>query len=171
MPNESVVVEHYVPGRLRIRIPGLRGDLEAVAAFADQLIELPGVNGVRATARTGNVVILYDSDDDQSPSDAVLEALGVPRSALNRQVQTWEQPRAALVVQPPATAVGQWFQQLNERVDERTGGVDLRFLVPTMLFAMSVRQFAKNPVSPPWYNLLWYAFSTFRSLNAQRLGR
>jgi hypothetical protein len=167
----TTTIVHYVPGRLRVKIPQLHGNPQAATSLADQIIELPGVSEVRAASRTGSVVVFFDAEVDDEPSDEVLEALGLDRSSLELPAHATGNEETGLVARPPAAAVSQWFQHINQRVDERTGGVDLRFLVPAVLFALSVRQLGRAPVSPPWYNLLWYAFSTFRSLNAQRLGK
>lgn len=59
-----VQVVHRLPGRLRVKVPGLSGDGERVApyqaVFEEALAALPGVLGVSGNPLTGSVLINYD---------------------------------------------------------------------------------------------------------------
>jgi hypothetical protein len=55
-----------VPGRLRVRVPGLRGDPLRALEEETQLGQVPGVRHVHANALTGSVLVDYDpSINDQ----------------------------------------------------------------------------------------------------------
>ncbi len=53
---------HETPGRLRIKIPGLKGKTQAVESVREELLELAGVEEVTANAFTGSIVVIHDRD-------------------------------------------------------------------------------------------------------------
>jgi Heavy metal associated domain 2 len=64
---------HHVPGRLRVRLPRLKGDAAAGLAVSAAMRELPGVGLVETNAVTGSVIIHYDPRKIAPPS--LLDAL------------------------------------------------------------------------------------------------
>ncbi len=64
---------HETPGRLRIKIPGLRGKPEATRAVQEELLDLDGIQEVSANAVTGSIVVI--SDRDVPASQPVLDRL------------------------------------------------------------------------------------------------
>lgn len=57
---EEISVVHSLPGRLRLRIPQLARYPDGVMWFRQQLLSLPGVNGVRLRPDAKSAVIEYD---------------------------------------------------------------------------------------------------------------
>jgi hypothetical protein len=53
---------HHVPGRLRVCLERLRGDLSAVAPLNAELLSIPGVDSASLNPRTGSVTIYYQRD-------------------------------------------------------------------------------------------------------------
>ncbi len=51
---------HHVPGRLRIRIRPIRGNLARGSALRGHLYALDGVTAVRVSEVTGSVTVVYD---------------------------------------------------------------------------------------------------------------
>lgn len=60
-----VQVVHRLPGRLRVKVPGLQGSGECVApyqaVFEEALAAVPGVLAVRGNPLTGTVLVNYDA--------------------------------------------------------------------------------------------------------------
>jgi hypothetical protein len=56
----TVTVGSQTPGRVRLQVPGLRGQLVAAQAATARLQRLAGVSKVEANALTGNVLVQYD---------------------------------------------------------------------------------------------------------------
>jgi hypothetical protein len=54
---------HSLDGRMRIKIPRVRGSAENAARIEAQLVTFPGIDHVRANPTTGNVLILYTPAD------------------------------------------------------------------------------------------------------------
>jgi hypothetical protein len=52
---------HQIPGRMRVRIPEMRGDA-ACAREIERLLDVYGVGDAKASELTGSVVVRYDTD-------------------------------------------------------------------------------------------------------------
>lgn len=66
---------HAIDGRLRVRLPALRGNRRAAAELRRELRALPGVNTVTPNPLTGSVLVEYDST--RLSNDDILDRLGV----------------------------------------------------------------------------------------------
>jgi Heavy metal associated domain 2 len=53
---------HNVPGRLRVKIPTLKGRPAGIKAVEDILLNLAGTERLKTNSLTGSVVINYDPD-------------------------------------------------------------------------------------------------------------
>lgn len=53
---------HSIAGRIRVKIPRVRGSEENANKLEEQLTALPGIDCVRANPTTGNVLILYSPE-------------------------------------------------------------------------------------------------------------
>ncbi|WP_159726745.1 HMA2 domain-containing protein [Methylosinus sp. Ce-a6] len=51
---------HHVPGRLRVRLAGLRGYARAIVPLHSELLAIPGVKSASIRAHSGSVTIFYD---------------------------------------------------------------------------------------------------------------
>lgn len=54
-------IVHALPGRIRVRSARLRGQSERADLLADQLTQTPGVHRVQASARTGSLLVYFNS--------------------------------------------------------------------------------------------------------------
>lgn len=64
---------HHVPGRLRVKIPGLQGEPAEAERVETCLQAIAGVTGVKGNPVTGSVVIFYDPD--RTAQDRILSVL------------------------------------------------------------------------------------------------
>ena len=53
---------HALEGRLRIKVPGVKGSASMAADVEELLASIDGIDTAEANPRTGNVLVLYDSD-------------------------------------------------------------------------------------------------------------
>ncbi|HEY6593521.1 MAG TPA: HAD-IC family P-type ATPase, partial [Asanoa sp.] len=60
MPATVTAVSHAVPGRARLRVPGVRGKPLLASRLADRLSSDGGVYQVRASAVTGSLLVSFD---------------------------------------------------------------------------------------------------------------
>ncbi len=69
---------HHVPGRLRLKLPSLKGDSEIAAAVERDLAVIPGVTAAIANPVTGSLIIHYRHREIAAEDLwAALQALGL----------------------------------------------------------------------------------------------
>jgi hypothetical protein len=51
---------HHVPGRLRVRVPRIKGAMTEARALESSLSAIKGVSGVESRELTGSIIIHYD---------------------------------------------------------------------------------------------------------------
>ncbi len=168
----GIELRHAIPGRVRLKIPAIKGEPELSREVQRQLAALPIVRRVEVNPVTASVLVLYDPAD--SAAIAQLGRLMIPGLDLSALPGRDEFAEAA-GDEPtsPAVAVSAFTRRLNEKLEAATGGAaDLRFLVPASLFAGGLlRLLATRKVpSPTWYDFLWFAFGTYFTLNRAATG-
>jgi hypothetical protein len=166
MAAQAIVVS-AIPGRLRFRLTGRSRSGEELRRVSEALEELTGVSEAKASERTGSVLVRYE------PGAVGPEDLGARLSGLGLEL------RPATSTAPPSGAgrVATGARALDDLVQQGTGGLELRLLVPVGLGLLAARQalVAGHELRrAPWYVLGWYAFDSFLKLNGapgQRAGR
>ena len=73
LPEAKVVSD--IPGRVRLRLPELKGQKPLVEQCAEALGDIRGITDAQVSSVTGSILAFYDTD--QIPSlDALLKAVG-----------------------------------------------------------------------------------------------
>lgn len=153
---ESIVVAHRIPGRIRLRIPGRRGDARFFEQFSDACRHVDDVATVCANPGTnpgtGSVMVEFAGSEDQ-----FLERL---------------QERCDVHIEPTAA------NRLSRNVSDAAAyqnpihlvtGRDINpmFMTAAALATLGMVQLARGKFLAPSVTLLWYAMDTFR-LSRQR---
>jgi hypothetical protein len=169
MGIDGLRIVHAIPGRVRVKIPQVKDDTELARAIPEWFVGVPGIQRVETSALTGSVLVLYD------PKQLTPEALGGMLPALFPGVDLTgldltQAPLGAAAPPPGAAvkdAVSGFFGTVNAGVAKITPGLDLNILVPLVLFAFGIRSLvvAEELTPIPWYNFLWFAFSSYFALN------
>mgnify|MGYP000901207350 CR=1 FL=1 len=88
-------IAHQVPGRVRMRIPAGKGNLELLQQTADTFAAIPGVERITINPATGSLVMHYDVDhhNDSTATSNVTLRLAVARPAPNSTIWRSESSR------------------------------------------------------------------------------
>lgn len=173
MSDGEVTVVHALPGRLRLKVPRVKGDGAFARRVEERLGAVPALREVTAVPLTGSVVVVYDPETIASPasllalSEAVSELFpGLDLTDLPRLLNPGASSPAGPTSSLAAGLVG-FFSQLNSQVSAATGGlIDLKVLLPLSLFGLGVRALlTDSKLRPSWYDYFWFGFSIFVMLN------
>ena len=175
----GIRIAHAIPGRIRLRIPALKGNPTLGREVAEHVWTLPGVRWVETSATTGSLVVLYDPGSRawRDQLDDLAESLAPLLPDLD--VRTMADSLTAAPDSTRLTAslrgerVNAFVRNVNERVSTATGGADLALLVPMTLVALGLQGllFAEKLRFPQWYDLLWFGLGTFMMFNAAAAAR
>lgn len=175
MDGAAITVAHAIPGRVRFKVAQVRDDAAFASELRQRLASIPGVQQVEIHARTGSVVILYDtavlnaSDSLQSLAEALTPLFpGLTAEDLKTFAALTVTGAAAMATPVVGESVRAFFAGLNDNIQRATGGsADLTILLPLILFALGARSLLKSDklASPTWYDFLWFALGTYFMLN------
>lgn len=166
-----IAVAHRLPDRTRLRTPVLRGDVAASDRLADAFAALPGVREVTVRPYTGSVLIVHDEHVELAALlTTAQQALDLPRVLAPGEPP----PRDPAV--PTFSSVARKLiaaaREIDLDVRRRTeGSIDLG-TITALCFAgagaLEVATTGQLPM-PPWFNLAWWSFRTFMTLERDEL--
>jgi len=175
MEASDISVVHFSPGRIRLRIPKLRGDESAAEALSRKLARIATVMHVHINTATASVLVLYDPEAPKASSalSSIAKTVGLPSDGLadhevEKRLETAARGATQSGPSPMSNLVKSFASILNRGVGKCTlGTMDLRFLVPAFLVGMGVHSALRSrPLPlPAWYNYFWFAFGIFRAYN------
>jgi hypothetical protein len=140
-------IEHHISGRLRLRIPEMRGDDAYFERLGDALSRIQGAGVVSARARTGSVLL-----EDFSA--------GLPALARAAREAHWFE-LIAEQTPPERQSRGQGMGTLTA-VTQDLDMATLRTSLVLILLALAGLQVARGQVMVPALTLLWFAFELSR---------
>ncbi len=153
MKLEDIRLVHALPGRIRFKIDGIKGNPEQARDIESRLATIPGMHHVEANSMTGSVVASFDP--------ALLESLDFHCSVAT-----------ALAVSPSdlnPEYLAKWYANQSHKAHTLPHdlSVNWRMLVPFTMLALGLRGvlMAERLIFPQWYEYLWYAFGTYFTLN------
>lgn len=166
-------VAHRLPGRLRVRLPALRHSTEEAQQLIDELVRLEGVSQAQARLSTGSVLVHYDPDDVDE-AEVIAHLTDAARAVAARVGRSpGDLGRAERRAESMAHATVQFFREVDRDIERVTdGAVDLGTLVTAgfvIAGALQVVSARKIP-APPWFNLAWWGFRTFMTLESEKVG-
>jgi len=150
LPSFPGVLEtaHVLPGRLRLRVPGVVARPEAAGELRRQLVRLEAVEAVEVSTVTGSVLLRFRPDrvEPELLLAAVIRLLG-----LEARVDAAPQSRLGHEIR-------ELGESLNRAVHEQSGGLlDLWTALPLLLVVLGVRNLISRNGQLGW-PLLWWAY-------------
>jgi hypothetical protein len=118
---------HAIPGRIRLRVPEIKGNPARAREVEQQVGRLKVVRRIEVSPITGSVLVTYDPDD--SASLAEVGRLFLPGLDL-ATVATLPDPVPEVDAVTPSVVDGVMrnLRAINANVRATTGGLDLRIL-------------------------------------------
>lgn len=144
---------HYLPGRIRLMIPSLKGNAEAAKILKNQLIRLDQVASVQTSPISGSVIIQFDSS---AITPEILFGATARILGLDKLIETANKPLLWQEMKSAGKAVD--YAILNN-----SGGfLDLKTLVTLVLLGTltykAVTQ-PHRPAIPGTITLGWWVFN------------
>ncbi len=147
-----VRTDHWLPGRVRFRIPSLGENAEGVGLLEQKLPTLPGVRRVEIHRATGSLLIDYAPDEVQPE---LLFAAAVRLLGLDDQLTSTPSPRIVGELRSVVAA-------LNRAVYDRTSGLlDFTSALMILLAATGVRGVMREGIRslPAGFTLLYWGLT------------
>jgi hypothetical protein len=157
------LVSHF-PGRLRVRAEMFRVLPEVADEVVERLRQEPAVTEVEASPVTGSLLVLYDPGGLQLPRLVQLIVRTGRLAGLEVDAsEDWTKR------EPPGDRLRAAIGEMNARLREASGGrFDGRVAVPAALLAGGIGLLFRAPIVPNWWDLTFWAYTTFHNMNPPR---
>lgn len=145
--QESIVVAHRIPGRMRLRIPGKRGDPHYFEQFSEACKRLDDVASVRVNPGTGSVTVEFNGTEEQLLAQ-LRERCDVRIDEPASSDLSGNVPRVTSQLPPFHLVTGH--------------DINPMFMTAAALAALSLVQLTRGKILAPSVTLLWYAIGAYR---------
>ena len=159
-------VYHHLPGRLRLRIPAVKGEAAALQEISSAIASTPGINQVEYNPVTGSILIQYSADHYKNlrALESSLEgsALSIAPNHAGHGSHRHKYGRSIA-----ARRVDSFFKQIDHEIRMATDNeVDLKFILPFGVGILGLLALRYSSTTPLWLTLLIFAFNSFLGLHA-----
>ncbi len=148
-----VQTAHWLPGRVRLRVPSLAENAAGTAKLREKLPTIQGVQSVKLNPASGSVLIVY-REDEVRPE--LLFAAVVRLMNLDAELQRMPQPAVTRELR-------EILGSLNRMVYDRTGGlIDLWSAGLILLAAIGIQKLWTQGLRafPAGLTLLWWGLAS-----------
>lgn len=152
LQSDPVQVVHALPGRIRVRVPALRGNTDTKKLLMQLAPKLDGITSIEISEITGSIVVTYDEKIVRP--DFIFAAL-VRFLGLEKELN--KPPNPIL-----KRELSDFNSSLNRAVYEKSGGIiDFQSGLLIILAAFGTRQLLTKSGNfwPAGFTLLWWSFN------------
>ncbi len=172
-PVRLVYRAHASPGRLRFRLTWLRDFPDEGQRVADALSAIPGVVVVRVRSLTGSVLVLYDPDHvgEERVTRTLLDVVHLDHVSeygretpedLDALMRDADERGSAI-----SRVLVDTVEALHNDFLRMTGGrISLSSAAALVMGASAIGRLVSTEdlELPPWHQLMWYAYQTFKDV-------
>lgn len=143
-------VQHYIKGRIRLKVNSLIQDDEKAKELVGKLASLNGIEDISVNTLIGSVLIKFSEEvvDPITLIGAVLSILGLEEEVFDKKN-------------------GKLFSEMREVIESidfaiynKTKGIlDLKSTIALLFIINGIRKIRQNPIMPNGVNLLWWGFN------------
>lgn len=148
-----VEVKHKLNGRIRFKIPGLKGNKLGFDELKSQLNKIENIYDVEANHITASLLIKHTENIEPTLIVGILiKLLGLEKETQN----------------PPQALFTREFKNMKKSVslavNEKTYGIfDLKSLMFLLFISLGTKKILENPkVGPNGFSFLWWGFAMIR---------
>lgn len=154
--SASGVLVHRLPGRVRVRIDGRRGDPKYFTDLSEDISRLPGVDRVKANPSTASVVIEFSETTEN-----LMQQLHDNNLSVDLPVESRDTP-AGQARQDAERASTHPFHLVSNRE------LNPMFMLGAVFAVLGVVQTFRGKILVPSLSVLWYAMEAFRQSGVTR---
>jgi hypothetical protein len=168
-------VAHQVPGRVRMKIPGAKGNPELLQQIAQTFAAIPGIEDITVNPTTGSLVMRYDTDlhDEfhhhfQRHHGAHASNYCAPSTEIDHLVDKIESEAEFLAQHSQtAQAVVDLFRKADREIRTATGNnVDLKIVLAAGIIGVTMLEVGAAAATPVWVTLTLFALNHVIQMHA-----
>lgn len=143
-------VQHYIKGRIRLKINSLVGDTVKSQELKSRLIVLNGIVEVQVNPLVGSVLVKFDEEIVDS-----ITLIGAILNILELEDEIFVEKEGKIF-----GGMRELVGNINFAIYNKTKGIlDLKTLIALFFIYVGVKKVRQNPVMPNGVNLLWWGYN------------
>lgn len=155
----SARIAHNIKGRMRIKVPPMKGSEDYFSHLARELSGIPGIIGVETNPSTASVLVLHETEPEKIIGYAnenglfrVLDPGNNNNGAAGRPIRL-------------TSRIAGVFKRTDSKMLDISGGqIDMGGVAFLTLAGLGIYQIYRgNFMAPAWYTAFWYAFVILKS--------
>ena len=143
-------VQHYIKGRIRLKVNSLIQDDEKAKELVGKLASLNGIEDISVNTLIGSVLIKFSEEvvDHITLIGAVLSILGL-------EEEVFDKKNGKLF-----SGMREVIESIDFAIYNKTKGIlDLKSTIALLFIINGIRKIRQNPIMPNGVNLLWWGFN------------
>jgi hypothetical protein len=169
-------VAHQVPGRVRMKFPGAKGNPELLRQIAETFAAIPGIEGITVNPTTGSLVMNYDTDQHDEFHDHFHRHHGVhaasyrpPATEIDELARKIEDEAEFLAQHSEsARAIVNFFRATDRQIRNATGNnVDLKIVFAAGVIAFTIFEVGAGAATPVWVTLSLFSMNHVIEMHAK----
>ena len=143
-------VQHYIKGRIRLKVNSLIQDDEKAKELVGQLASLNGIEDISVNTLIGSVLIKF-SEEVVDP----ITLIGAVLSILGLEEEVFDKKNGKLF-----SGMREVIESIDFAIYNKTKGIlDLKSTIALLFIINGIRKIRQNPIMPNGVNLLWWGFN------------
>lgn len=143
-------IQHYIEGRIRVKICPLVEDEEGLENLKNNLLKLNGVIEVSFNTLLGTVLIKFD----ESQIDVTM-LIRVILSISELEEEVFSKKNGIV-----SSQIKDILGAIDTTIYNKTKGIlDIKSVIALIFIFYGIRKVRQNPIMPNGINLLWWAYS------------
>lgn len=143
-------VQHYIKGRIRLKVNSLIQDNEKAKELVGKLASLNGIEDISVNTLIGSVLIKF-SEEVVDP----ITLIGAVLSILGLEEEVFDKKNGKLF-----SGMREVIESIDFAIYNKTKGIlDLKSTIALLFIINGIRKIRQNPIMPNGVNLLWWGFN------------
>jgi hypothetical protein len=171
MSKHQLHIAHQVPGRVRMKIPAAKGDVEMLREISETFGKIPGVEQVTVNPTTGSIVLQYDADrHDEFHGELrdhcerhAIEQHRPPATEIDELAHKIED-QAEFLAEHSASArmVVDFVKRVDREIKLATNNnIDLKIVLAAGIVGFTVLEVGTSAATPVWVTLSLFGINHF----------
>jgi hypothetical protein len=181
-PKIKIKIAHQVPGRIRMKVAGAKGNPEQLEEIRQTFGLIPGIEGVDVNPDTGSIILRYDPDQHDdfhagfhhhcNHHHGHLDGLRrPPTNEIDALASKIEQEAEFLAAHSEsARAVVDFCKRADKEIKVATGNMlDLKMVLAIGVVGFTIFEVGATAATPVWVTLTLFGLNHFIEMQAEQL--
>ncbi len=171
MTTPRLKVEHQVRGRIRLKVPSAKGNLQLLEQIKQTFDVIPGIEQVIVNPTTGSVVLQYDEYRHEQFHSEIQQYLPVshrpPSNEPDEFAEKFGQEADFLAEHSHlAQSIVDFFKEFDREIKDATGNlIDLKIVLAAAIIGITIFEVGATAAIPVWVTLVIFSLVHFVEMN------